>query len=103
MSTVTLAPSYATVTIVQTDTTVTISASTAVGLPQTRYRYTGSQFTNGVLVLPNDVTIRANATIALGGKILDTTEYTVTTTTLTDDTLTILAPLVADDVVILWT
>lgn len=72
----------------------------------TRYRYLGSSFSGGEgpgrsLVLA--FSLGAGHHVVLGGKTLDpASEYSLSTTVLTDDTLTITPWLSNDDVVLLW-
>lgn len=89
-------------------TTVTVQTNLPLGVALTPYRKTGSQFTGTQpntgrsITLPQS--IRSNALVFLGRTILDTNgDYTLSTVTLANDTITINLPLFDDDVMLLWT
>jgi hypothetical protein len=72
----------------------------------TRTRYLGSAFSGVSMAtgrsLVHSEGISVNALVSIGLRVLDTSEYSLSTTIVVNDTLTILGPLADDDVVLLW-
>lgn len=86
-----------------------VEVSIASGVTQmnalTLTKYTGSQFsgTPGTgRYKVHTATISANAIVAVGYRFLDPTDFTLSTSVLTNDKITILGYLENDDVVLIW-
>lgn len=108
-NTVTVSSTENQVDVTQSTSQVDISVGTIVGVNQTRYRYLGSEFSgsNGAAnraLVSASVVFGSSAIIAVGFRLLDpASEYVISTTSATNDTLTITGMLFNDDVVLVWT
>lgn len=88
------------------DTIVTISESVVIGGSLKKYRLIGSDFTGPVG--PNRYhtfafSVSTQAIVSIGRAFADDADWALSTTSLTNDTLTINTFLADDDVVLLWT
>jgi hypothetical protein len=106
-STLTVTSDSETVTVTPAVSTVTVVTNGQAGTPQIRYRYVGAEFTgaNGDAERTKKMTyaIRNNSIIVLGYRVLDPNiDYSISTTTISNDTLTLHVPLDDTDVVMLW-
>lgn len=106
---VTISETANTITITEPISTVTITdASTyAPSGPGVRTRIAGSSFSGSSgssgRVYTHTATITSNAIVAIGRNFLDPeSDYSLSTTTNTNDTITITNELFDDEVVLLW-
>jgi hypothetical protein len=95
------------VVVTTTPNTITINDSVAIGASLVKHRYLGTAFTGNSGDPFRSITlagpISSSAFVILGKAVLDDPEYSLSTTSLTNDTITINTNLFNDDVVLLWT
>jgi hypothetical protein len=96
----------ATINVTSSTTGITAGTGTVRINDMTRYRYPGNTFSGADGTIGRSLvhvkTISDNALVTVGGKPLDTTEFSLSTTTVANDTITIVGYIFDSDVMLLW-